>query len=99
MNPATKAVTRLEQIDRARMIARTLPARSVAGYCRRVELPRVDQLTAAAQIKQHCGAAKAAEVMRALGWSIEAALLTILGPTALERHLDRLLDHHTECCA
>ena len=99
MNPAKPAISRLDQIDRARMIARTLPARSVAGYCRRVELPRVDQLTAVGQIKRHCGAAKAAEVMRALGWSIEAALLTILGPTALERHLDRLLTIHTECCA
>ena len=35
MNPATKAVSRLDQIDRARMIARTLGVRAAAGYLKR----------------------------------------------------------------
>lgn len=35
MNPAKPATTRLEQIDRARMIRRTLGVKAAAGYLRR----------------------------------------------------------------
>lgn len=69
MNPAKPATTRLEQIDRARMISRTLGVRAAAGYLKRNS------------------------------WTIEAALLILVGSGALERHLDRLLTIHTECCA
>lgn len=69
MNPAKPATTRLEQIDRARMVQKTLGTRAAAGYLRRN------------------------------AWTIEAALLILCGSTALERHLDRLLDSRMECCA
>ncbi len=69
MNPAKPATTRLEQIDRARMIRRTLGVRAAAGYLKRN------------------------------AWTIEAALLILVGSGALERHLDRLLDSRMECCA
>jgi hypothetical protein len=61
MNPATKAVSRLDQIDRAKMIRKTLGTRAAAGYLKRNK------------------------------WTLEAALLILVGEKALERHLDRLL--------
>ena len=99
MNPAKPATTRLEQMQRAVMIARTLPPHSVAGYLRRIEMNRPDQLSVAVDIKAACGVATAAAVMRALGWSIEGALLTLCGTNSLERHLNRTLDKRLECCA
>ena len=37
MNPATKAVSRAQQIERTTMIRRTLGVRAAAGYLRRHE--------------------------------------------------------------
>lgn len=69
MNPATKAVTRLEQIDIAK------------------------------RMRDDSGTYAAALYLRGYHWTIEAAMLILLGERALERHLDRLLTIHTECCA
>lgn len=91
MNPARKAETRPDQLARARMIARTLPVQSAVGYCQRAEIPRTDQLALALDLRDRRGTHAAATFLRALGWSIECALLTLIGARALERWLDREL--------
>lgn len=89
MNPARHATTPAERIARARMIARTLPVPAVAGYLRRHELPRVEHLQIALALRDSRGISAAATLMRSLGWTIEAALLTLIGACALERYLNR----------
>ena len=89
MNPARPAISRLDQIDRARMIAKTLPVRALVGYLRRMGRP--DQLIALQAVQKAVGTPKAAQAMLGLGWSIEAACLTLLGPDGLERHLNRMI--------
>ena len=88
MNPATKATGTAQQIERATMFARTLGVAPASGYLRR-NLGRVDQLTALQAIQRTLGTLTAAQVMCAVGWTIEAAMLTLLGPDGLERHLNR----------
>jgi hypothetical protein len=90
MNPAKHALTTAEQIARATMIARTLGVAPASGYLRR-NLGRVDQLTALQAIQKALGTHTAAQVMCAVGWTIDAACLTLLGPDGLERHLNRMI--------
>jgi hypothetical protein len=61
MNPSHRAVSKLDQIERAEYIRRSLGVRSAAGYLKRNR------------------------------WTLEAALLILVGEKSLERHLDRML--------
>ena len=89
MNPNKPAITSADQVARAVMIARTLGMACASGYMRRT-LARVDQLTALQAIKREHGTYYAGQIMCALGWTIEAALLTLCGAQSLERHFDRI---------
>ena len=88
MNPNKPALSRPDQLTRAAMIARTLGVGAFVGYLRRMHRP--DQLQAVLAFRDTHGTQEAAKAMQAAQWSLEAALLTLCGPAALERHFSRL---------
>lgn len=85
MNPNRPAVTPAERLSRARIVLMSLGLPAAVGYARRC-LDKSDQLELVAIVKVRYGVARAAEAMRVMQFSIEAALLTLCGHAAVERY-------------
>lgn len=84
MNPAKPATTPAEKLTRAKLTLMSLGLPYAVGYARR-HLSKVDQLELAHIIREKHGVGAAAQAMRVMLFSIESALLELVGMAALDR--------------